>query len=210
MRRGGRRAGRGDRPPGDDDGPRAGVRRPPALQGHRPLCRRRAQGRPDLGRRRLRPGQPQREGDHGPPEGPGGCRRGARRTTEEGEDDDGSLEPAELEDDRDELVERIRETTLRLLRQVDPRRLRLAFRQAGVELLHKADAAELADLSRRLEEPLPIDNDAGALPPRPEQRRSLAQLSGQHRRRRGGAKLFVGPCPRRAQGAHGARVVPAT
>ena len=55
-------------------------------------------------------------------------------------------------------MERIRETTLRLLRQVDPRRLRLAFRQAGVELLHKADAAELADLSRRLEEPLPIDN----------------------------------------------------
>ena len=79
---------------------------------------------------------------------------------EEGEGaDDGSLAPADLEDDRDELVERIRETTLRLLRQVDPRRLRLAFRQAGVELLHQADAAKLADLSRRLEEPLPIDNE---------------------------------------------------
>ena len=77
---------------------------------------------------------------------------------EEDEDGDDCPERADPEDDRDELVERIRETTLRLLRQVDPRRLRLAFRQAGVELLHKADAAELADLSRRLEEPLPIDN----------------------------------------------------
>jgi len=78
---------------------------------------------------------------------------------EDGEEDEGDdcPEPADSEDDRDELVECIRETTLKLLRQVDSRQLRLAFRQAGVELLHKADAAELAELARRLSEPLPID-----------------------------------------------------
>jgi hypothetical protein len=74
----------------------------------------------------------------------------------ESEDDDGD-EPTELEDDGDDLRDDIRQTTLRLLRQVDPRRLRLAFRQAGVELLHKAGAAELTDLRRRLSEELPVD-----------------------------------------------------
>ena len=55
----------------------------------------------------VRPGQSQREGDHGPPEGPGGCRRG-RGGREEDEGDD-CPERADPEDDRDELVESTRQ-----------------------------------------------------------------------------------------------------